>query len=375
MSRPRELLAAILTVNTLVNTAAAALAALVAIEWAEAADWDIALAVGIEVVAITSAILFFGELIPKLQALRDPEKWALGSARILQAVKWLASPVSVPLALLAGGLARLFGIRPQQTFTLSEEEIRALFHVGEKHGVLEEEEREMIHSIFEFGDTIAREVMVPRIDVVAVEKEISLPDLIATIQKFGHSRIPVFDGRIDNIIGVIHAKDLLPALREPESFEALKVIRPPFFIPEEKKIDDLLREFQSSKVHMAIVVDEYGGTAGVVTLEDIIEEIVGEIQDEYDREQPLVTRMDETTLIASGRVPIYDLNEHLDSLTIEESEAYDTLGGFVYSQLGRLPRRGDRFEFESLRFTVEELVGKRIVRVRIEKMEDVFGNA
>ncbi len=372
MGDARLLLASILTGNTIANTAAAALAAILAIDLAGVWGINSNLAVVVEVVAVTVVILYFAELIPKLQAMRDPEQWATRTGLLVQVSKWLFYPIARPLAGLTAGLGRMFGMEQHQLMGMTEEEIRALVQIGHEHGALELEERKMIHSIFELGDTIAREVMVPRIDMIAVEKEAGLSELLELISKHGHSRIPVFDGGIDNVIGVVHVKDLLKASNDPEEFDLTKHLRPPRFVPEEKKIDDLLREFQAEKVHMAIVLDEYGGTAGMVTLEDIIEEIVGEIQDEYDREQPLSSRVDERTLLAGGRLSTYDLNELLGFELIEASEGYDTIAGFVYSQLGVVPRRGDHFEFNGFIFTVEELLGKRISRVRIEKGERLF---
>ena len=257
---------------------------------------------------------------------------------------------------------------------MSEEEIRALVEVGHEHGVLEQEERQMIHSIFELGDTIVREVMVPRIDMASVSSEASLQEILTIVTQYGHSRIPVYDKNIDNIIGIVHVKDLLLAAQDPDTFNLAKSVRKVYVVPEEKKVDDLLREFQKEQVHMAIVLDEYGGTAGLVTLEDIIEEIVGEIQDEYDKEQPLSMRIDERTVTASGRLSIYDLNQVIGHELVEESDAYDTVGGFVYSQLGVVPRRGEEFEFNGYNFKVEELIGRRISRIRVEKSEVFFNN-
>jgi len=375
MSEPRLLLASILTGNTIVNTTAAAIAALLTVDVAAFWGWDSNLAVAIEVVVATIIILYFAELIPKLQALRDAESWAKNSSFAVLLTKWFFYPIARPLAAMAGGLGKMFGVEQRQTIGMTEEEVRALVQVGHEHGALEPDEQKMIHSIFELGDTIAREVMVPRIDIIAAKKGASLENLIDLITTRGHSRVPVFDGTIDNVIGVVHVKDLLSASQDPVGFDLSDHLRKPYFVPEEKKIDDLLREFQSEKVHMAIVTDEYGGTAGLVTLEDVIEEIVGEIQDEYDKEQPLFTRLDERTLVANGKLPIYDLNELLGYELVEENDAFDTLAGFVYNQLGAVPKRGDQFDLKGYRITVEELIGRRITRVRVLKEENLFQDA
>lgn len=375
MQRPRLLLASILTGNTIVNTAIAAVSALWAIRIAGKLGLDSGLVVGIEVVLITLVILYFGELIPKLQALRNAEEWALNTSLVVRGVIWITFPISWPLAKLATHLSRIFGVEQHRVMGMSEEEIRALVEVGHEHGVIEQEERQMIHSIFELGDTIVREVMVPRIDMAAVSSEATLEEILTIVTQYGHSRIPVYERKIDNIIGIVHVKDLLLAVQEPNLFDLPKIVRKVYVVPEEKKIDDLLREFQKEKVHMAIVLDEYGGTAGLITLEDIIEEIVGEIQDEYDKEQPLSARIDERTVIASGRLSIYDLNQVIGHELVEESDAYDTVGGFVYSQLGVVPRRGDSFDFNGFTFKVEELIGRRISRIKVEKLETMFSNA
>jgi CBS domain containing-hemolysin-like protein len=223
----------------------------------------------------------------------------------------------------------------------------------------------MINSIVEFGDTIVREVMIPRIDMVTVEKGVRLGELLETIIKHGHSRIPVYEGNIDNIIGLIHGKDLLRVIKSPEDFDIMTLLRPAYFVPEEKLIDSLLREFQSQKTHMAIVVDEYGGTAGLVTLEDIIEEIFGEIQDEYDKEQPLFARQSDDVLIVEAVMSVDDFNEEIGEELIPESDGYDTVGGFIYNKMGVVPKRGEEFSFGGYRFIVDELHGSRITRVKV----------
>jgi len=230
----------------------------------------------------------------------------------------------------------------------------------------------MIRSIFEFGYTAVCEMMIPRIDLVAVNVRISLVGLIKTIIDKGHSRLPVYKDTIDNIIGLIYAKDLLLIDQGEKNFQMENAIREAYFVPEEKKIDDLLHEFQQQKIHLAIVVDEYGGTAGIVTMEDVIEEIVGEIQDEYDSEQPLIRRIDEDTLIADGRLSHSDLNEMLGFELMPEAEAYDTLAGFIFSHLGEVPENGKKFEYKGYDIIVEEVHGKRLTRIKIVKEGSVF---
>lgn len=372
MDDPRRLLASILAGNTGVNTAAAAIAALVAVRLSS--SWTISpnLLVGLEIVLMTAVILFFSELAPKLAAMSNAERWALKSSLAVLIARVLLTPFALPLALFTGWISRLTGIERHSMMAMSEKEIRALIQVGHEHGALELEERQMIHSIFQFGDTIVREVMVPRIDIVAVEEQVPLDVLLDTVSSHGHSRIAVYRESVDNVTGIIHAKDLLMLAQNPELFHLEKILRKVVFVPEEKKIGDLLREFQSERMHLAIVVDEYGGTAGLVTLEDIIEEIVGEIQDEYDKEQPPFKQIDEKTILADGKCSIHDLNELQGFELIPPSDAYDTLAGFVYRQLGVVPQKSQEFEFQGYRFIVEEVRGKRITKVRMIKERGVF---
>lgn len=228
-----------------------------------------------------------------------------------------------------------------------------------------EKEQELMDSIIDFSDKIVREVMVPRIDMVCVEIRADLPTVFDELKKAGHSRIPVYEEKIDNIRGVLYAKDILVLLSEDEnSFELRSILRKPYFVPEYKRIDELLREFQSNRIHMAVVVDEYGGTAGLVTIEDIMEEVFGEILDEYDKEALLVRKLDDNSYILDARIPIDDLNELLDT-TFEDVD-YESLGGMVYQLMGKIPRQYDAAELSGYRFTVEQIKAQRILYVRVE---------
>ena len=369
---PRRLLASILAGNTVANAAAAALAALIAVHLAGILRISLNLTVAIEVACISAIILFLSELTPKLMALRNSEKWAIHTSMSVLIARYLFSPIAIPLAHFTSFLSRLLGVESHSAMAMSEAEIRALIQVGHERGVLDLEERQMIHSIFEFGDTSVREVMVPRIDIAAVEEKVPLEELHEIVVSRGHSRIPVYRESIDNIIGLIHAKDLLAVVQEPDKYDLDKMLRRVVFAPEEKKIDDLLREFQTEKLHLAIIVDEYGGTAGLVTLEDILEEIVGEIQDEYDKEQPLAKRVDENSILADGRISIHEFNELLGFELIPEEDSYDTLAGFVYMKLGVVPKKGQKFVFQGYQFIVDEVYGKRITRINVIKEKGVF---
>ena len=244
-----------------------------------------------------------------------------------------------------------------------EEELRNIVESEIEEGIIQEEEKEMIQGIFDFQDTTVREVMVPRIDMVCAEQSIALVDLLHLVKEKGHSRIPIYQETVDNIQGIVYVKDLLHVVGESETWDIDGVMRKPYYVPENKKISDLLREFKSEKIHMAVVVDEYGGVAGIVTMEDVLEEIVGEIQDEYDEEEQLSRWESDGVLIADARIDIHDLSEMLD---IEiPADGYDTLGGFIYDRLGRIPMVNETFEFEGLLMSIERVEGQRISSVRI----------
>lgn len=254
------------------------------------------------------------------------------------------------------------------TRAIKEEELRQIVETETEEGTIEVEERDMIEGIFELGETTVREVMVPRIDMVCAEISSGPEEILALIQEKRHSRIPIYRERVDHIEGVVYAKDLLELLSKRSSWTPEGVMRQPHFVPENKKIDELMREFKTNKVHMAIVINEFGGTSGLVTLEDLIEEIVGEIHDEYDEEEPLFHwDKDENVLIADARIDIADLNLILN---IElPRDGYETLGGFVYNHLGRVPDPEETFTYENLSLFVEAVIGQRITTVRIAKRE------
>ena len=228
-------------------------------------------------------------------------------------------------------------------------------------GFIEDNGSRLVHSIVEFGEKKVREVMVPRIDVFAIEKGITITEVREVVSGAGHSRVPVYDGNIDRVVGMLYVKDLVAVSSGEDDRGIEQLTREPYFVPEGKKIDDLLKEFQIKKIHMAIVVDEYGGTSGIVTLEDILEEIVGEIRDEFDHEAPLVRKAGEGRYVVEGRTSLDDLGEMLGMELV--SEDVDTLGGFLYNLLGRVPEEGEEFEYEGITFRIERLDGQRIAEV------------
>jgi CBS domain containing-hemolysin-like protein len=250
---------------------------------------------------------------------------------------------------------------------VSEEEIRAMAEASSEEGGIEEEEKELIHSIFEFGDTIVREVMTPQPDIIAVESAASLDEALDLLLKHGYSRIPVYKETMDEIIGIVYAKDVLRQIHSKRNGKkSLKdLARKAYFVPESKRVAELLKEMQQEKVHVAVVVDEYGSVTGLVTLEDLLEEIVGEIADEYDREEPQVEPAGDGTYQVNARLPVDELNELLDVELPQEE--WDSVGGLMMGTLGRLPAQGESVELSGLRFTAARVQGRRISKVLVER--------
>jgi putative hemolysin len=276
------------------------------------------------------------------------------SGALVTAANWFARP--------AGGSANL------RTSNQMEEEIRSLVESAEESGEFEAEETELIHSVLEFGDTVAREIMTPRTDLDAVIVDTNPFDIVELIQTSGHSRIPIFEGTDDEIVGIVHAKDLLVTMLKGKPVNLRSLMRPALYVTENKNIHELLAEMRHHRTQLAVVKDEFGGTSGIVTIEDIIEELVGEIQDEYDNEEPIVSPSN-TGFIVEGRTHLDDVNDEIESNF--ESEDFDTIGGFVFGLFGRQPKLGEWIEDNGYQFTVVETDGKRILKLRVEKLSDI----
>ncbi len=318
------------------------------------------------VAALSLVAVLFGIFVPRALGARYAQPMLLVLVWPIQLVTWLTRPLVAVLFFLTRMVTRPFGANPGAGTLVSEEEIKALVETGEEQGVLEETERDMIRSIFDLGDKRVHEVMVPRTDIVGLDCNTPPEDLLQRVVAAGHSRIPVYEGSADQIIGVLYVKDVFRRIARGELPEALREhLRPAHFVPETKKVDELLREMQSQKTHMAIVVDEYGGTAGLVTIEDLVEEIVGEIRDEYDVEQELMLPVSEREALVDGRAPFEDIRETFALDELEPSVDYDTVGGFIVHELGRFPKAGDVVDRDGVRFVVETIEGRRIRRVRV----------
>jgi putative hemolysin len=303
------------------------------------------------------------EFFVERRVLRDPESWALRMSPLARFISLLMKPLLALPILLSTRNSN----EPQQLVTITEAELKSFVNASESQGVLEQDERQMIFSIFEFGDTLVREIMVPRIDIFAIDVNLQVSEAGDQLIESGYSRVPVFKDNIDNIIGLLYSKDLLRVWRgRSQGLTLRELVRPANFIPESKKLDELLAEMQAERIHMGIVVDEYGGVAGLVTLEDLMEEIVGEIQDEYDQgEEVTHQQLNENEYLFHGRIPLDDFNEIMQSTL--STEDTDTLGGYIFSRLGHVPKVGEALEEEGLILTVTQIAGRRIRRVRAQR--------
>lgn len=423
---PSRLLTTLLVGNNLVNTAISAIATALVLDWVV----DERTALLVSTLAATTVILLVGEITPKALAAHAPESVARRVHRPVEALVWLLGPINRLLGAGADLLLRAMGHHRRQEASVSEEDVRALLTLGQQQGVFAPEEQRMVERIFAFGDLRVRDVMVPRVDVVGIPREITWPELLALVRREHFTRYPVYEGDLDHIIGILHVKELMleaarhqaeaaragaartaasgdalpasegqagqaeegrrggerpvnavsngdastamvaqrlppsPPAPVRQAFDITRFIRPAFFVPESKRVVELLREMRQQRAHMAIVVDEFGGTAGIVTIEDLVEEVVGDIADEFDHQrEPAIRRLDERSFSVAGTVRLEELNEYLGiELTCEEA---DTVAGLVMTQLGRIPVPGDRTEQNGVELTVERMDGNRVERVQV----------
>ncbi|HHY06652.1 MAG TPA: HlyC/CorC family transporter [Clostridia bacterium] len=362
LEQPGKSISTILIGNNVVNIGATALATVLAISFFGSSG------AGIATIIMSVLILVFGEITPKTLASRRAEDFALRMSHYIYGLGKILSPFIYVFNVFTNTLLRLLDASHKEKHFITEEELRMLVNVGEEEGFIDEDEREMIDSIFEFDDTLVREVMVPRIDIDAIDVEETLENTIKLVLKAGRSRIPVYEQSVDNIIGVIYAKDLLQIFFEPhrEKIKLKEIMRPAYYVPESKKVRDLFAELRKEKVHMAIVLDEYGGTAGLVTIEDAIEEIVGDIQDEYDREEKAIEKLSDGSFLVDARTPIYEINEVI-GIALPDDE-FETISGYVFHNLGRLPVEGQIIKVNDLEIKIEQITGRRIGKLRLKKV-------
>ena len=360
LERPDQFLSTILVVGNIAVITASTLATIIAV------SLDFSFAEVISTVLLSLIVLIFCEITPKTWAVQSPERAARALIGPLELFSAILRPIVVGLTTFTSSMLRVLGVeaRLRGPF-MTEEELRLMVEVGEEEGVLEEVERAMIHHVFDLADTSAHEVMVPRIDMVTVEADDTIDTAMQFITQGGFSRIPVFDDTINDIIGVLYAKDLLRVIasgQRPEKIRQLP-LRSAYFVPETKRLDDLLHEMRMQRVHMAIVVDEYGAVSGLVTIEDVVEEIVGDIKDEYDKEEQIFERVSDNEVLVDAKISVYELNELIDAEL--PAEDYDTLGGFVYSELDKIPTVGDVVTHDDLTITVLASKGRRVTKVKI----------
>jgi putative hemolysin len=355
LARPAITLGAILVTITSVNYSAEAVAA----------NWVIGrgLPLWMAIVVTALLVLVFSEVVPIGYAAANPERVARAVVVPVRLVTWVLSPVARVAGFIAEQLAYLFGGRPTPERPITEGEIRAIVDIQAETGSLEEEEKVMIHQIFEFGETVAREVMVPRTDMFAIPHDATAADAGRVATEHRISRMPVYGESLDDIVGTVHVKDVIPLLASQQGGTPVTtVMRKPMFVPETKKLSDLLTEFRRTRRTLAIVLDEYGGTAGLVTLEDLLEEVVGDIYDEYDVIRPSVEHVADGVML-DGRLGVEEASEAL-GVDLPEGE-YDSVAGLLYARLGVMPRLGDEVAVAGLRLAVAELDGHRITRVRV----------
>lgn len=359
VDNPSQLLGAILVGNNVVNIGASALATSLAIRLFDSAG------VGIATGVMTLLILIFGEITPKSMAAQYSEKMSLAVARPIALLTKLLGPLVKVLMILTEVLIKLLGGTAKKTLPfITQEELLTIVNVGHEEGVLEGVEREMIHNVFEFGDTPSKDVMTIRADMVAVPLDITYEELMAVYKEDQFSRIPVYGENVDHIEGILYVKDLLFFEDEKSAFDITKFIRPAYYTYEFKNTSDLFKEMRDNRVGMSIVLDEYGGTVGLVTVEDLVEEIVGDISDEYDEEEPEILVIQEDEYIVDGSSRLETVNEMIG--TVLESEDFDSIGGFVIGIMGGLPEIGDTIEHDGIEFIIEAIDKNRIEKIRIK---------
>ena len=369
LKHPRALLVSILIQNTIVNVGAAIIAAVLTHSVATQNNWSPVVTVVIEIVVLTFVILVVSEITPKLIA----TQYAVTFARRVSGLTLFFHTALFPISsLLARSMQAFHGRFERIAQKISAEDLKTMAVIGEAHGTIEEEERALIHSIVDFGDTSVREIMISRLDMVALSVGASVEDAVDIIKNQGHSRLPLYVEHLDNILGVVYAKDLLKHLTEHPGDTQLdwtRLARPPMFVPVGKMLDDLLKDFQEKRTHIAIVVDEYGGTAGLVTLEDVLEEIVGEIRDEHDDEEvELIEHLSETEYLVDAKIDLDDLFEALALNVDTQDFDFETLGGFMYHLAREIPKKGDSFEHGQVLYEVANVEGHRILQVKVTKL-------
>ena len=366
LSEPRKLLVTIYIGNELVNVAASVITTSIAINLF--GNIGVAIAIGVG----TFIILLFGEIAPKTLGLRFAETFSLVAAYPLKLFFIIVRPIQKILMAAAEFTLKLFGFShlPQQDMALSEDELRTIVKMGEGEGILEEDERKMIHNVIEFGDTTVSDIMTPKIDMFTLVADNSWDEILPKITQSFYSRVPVYDTNEEHIIGILYTKDLI-RLKHSDKFNLKSILMPPIFVPESKKIKELLQEFRKMKKHMAIVLDEYGSVSGLITLEDILEELVGEIDSEMRHEENPVIKAGTNSYRLSASYSLSEFNKYFECALPEEN--FDTIGGLVFDLFGRVPRFGETVTYENFKFLIEKMKGPRILKLYLTVLSEENG--
>lgn len=371
LERPRRLLVVILLGNTTVNVSASIVGVSLALDFSAQHGISADVILTIQILVLTISIILFGELLPKVWASKNVIAAAKISAIPMFWIAVLLFPIAETITEFIKSLSSRLNFDKSKTAILPED-ISELTDIVIEHGKIEDEEHGLINSLVSFRSVTVGEIMTPRVDMISIEEKNDFRELLKLITETAHSRIPLFKNDLDEIIGIIYAKDILKFLKEADSTNNLKLntfARKAYFVPKSKLIDELLQEFQTKRMHIAIVVDEYGGTAGMITMEDIIEEVVGEIRDEFDKEENSFTKLSDGQYLALGKLSIEELNEYLDGFIEIENKDFETLAGYLINEAGTIPREGFSIKRGRYKFVVKEVFKKRITKVLIEEIQ------
>ena len=368
---PQKLLTTFLTGNTIVNIALASMATLITKNIAIKYHFDISLSIFIQIICVTMIILVFGEILPKILAIRNSELFANKSCYIIKFLEYLFLPISIFFYSITNFVIKTFRLKKEKIFD-SEQELKILTNISQQKGTLQSEESNMIQSIFDFKDKTVHEIMIPRVDMIALPTNATIDVIMDLIKDQQYSKIPIYKDSIDNIKGILYAKDFIPYLvGSRPNINVLALSREPFFVPEQKSLDDLLLDFKEKRTNIAIVVDEWGGTSGLVTLEDVVEEVIGEVHDQFDKDESNIKKIDENNIIVDASISIYDLEEQTDIVFPDsEDRDFDTLGGLILNLLGEIPNKNDSVKYQNRIYTVKNIEGNRINKVHISQELD-----
>jgi len=366
LQKTDRLLGTILVGNNLVNVAASVLTGALAAQFLEPRFGKDA-ALFSATVIMTFLLLIFAEITPKPYSAHHPEKVSFGVARSIRFLEWFLTPVvSLVTQISNFFLHAVFRSQPMQV-RISPEEIRSIIAYGAEEGVLEKEKGEMLHGVFDISQTIVREVMVPRPDIIAIDIQESIEEILQKVVQYGHSRYPVYEDQIDKVVGFLFVKDLLPFWSRPEELQLLTILRSPSFVPETKRVDQLIEEFRKEKRQISIVADEYGSVAGIVSMEDLLEEITGEIQDEYDSEQPKFERLPKGAWLLDGSLTLDEFYE-ITNIKLPEGN-YETIAGFLLDIFGKIPREGEEISYREYLISAYKMSRHRIVKIKFKPIE------